>query len=129
MAITMTAMTISTMTEPTTCHDMATSREPRSSSSAARSRRARNLLELSGRRRERDLHRQALHAGGAVEPVAIGTGLQDEGGVLRRRDRAAVAEHDDVLADPPRSGGGFIDRRNAILQGQRGFGADRPTGR
>src|SRR5215468_10345216 len=58
-------------------------------------------LELPCLLGQRGLRRQALHAGGAVEAVAVRAMFQDVRGILRHGDRAAVAEHDDVLAHGP----------------------------
>src|SRR5690349_813328 len=75
-----------------------------------------DLLELARLLRQRGLHRQALHAGGAVEAVAVGAGFQDEAGIRRRGDGSAMTEHDDVLA--PRQGRGRpgVDARHAVRQ-------------
>src|SRR5215471_4280742 len=86
-------------------------------------------LELPCLLGQRELRRQALHAGGAVEAVALRAMLQDVGGVVRHGDRAAMAEDDDVGPHGARRGGPGFYARHAIGERQRGLGADRAAGR
>ncbi len=50
-------------------------------------------------------------------------------GVLRRRDRPAVAEDDHVVADLERRLGPLVDAGHALVEGQRGLGTDRTSRR
>src|SRR5690242_16211696 len=84
-----------------------------------------DLLELPRLFRECDLRRQPLHARGAVEAVAVGTMLQDVGGVVRHGDRAAVAEDDDVRPHGARRRCPSLDARHAIGERQGGLRPDR----
>src|SRR5690606_6023014 len=52
--------------------------------------------EPTGLLGQRELGGQAFHAGGAVEPMAVGAVAQDMACVLRLGDRPAVAQHDHV---------------------------------
>src|ERR1700687_4939543 len=87
-----------------------------------------DLLELAGRLGQRHLGRQPLHAGGAVEAVALPAMLQDEARVGGPGDRSAVAEHDDVLVH--RAGGGRPrgGEPRAVRELERGLGADGAAG-
>src|SRR6266478_5544847 len=83
-----------------------------------------DLLELPGRLGQRHLGRQPLHAGGAVEAVALPAVLEDVARVRRARDRSAVAEHVDVPRHRPGGRRPRIDQRHAVLELERGLGAD-----
>src|SRR5262249_30553966 len=87
-----------------------------------------DLLELPGRRGQRHLGRQTLHAGGAVEAVALPAVSQDEARVGRPGDRAAVAQDDDVPVHRPRGRRPRIDQRHALLERDGGLGADGAAG-
>src|SRR5260370_4331641 len=64
-----------------------------------------DALELPRLLGDRHLGRQTLHAGSPEEAVAIGAAVDHGGRVRRLGDRAAMAEHDDVLARAARPGG------------------------
>src|SRR3984893_8172475 len=83
-----------------------------------------DLLELASGLGQRHLGRQPLHAGGAVEAVALPAMLQDEARVGGPGDRSAVAEHDDVLVHRPGGGRPRVDERHAVPELERGLGAD-----
>src|SRR5690554_6222470 len=89
---------------------------------------ARNRLEGAGLFRQRQFHRQALHRGGAIEPMARGGVLEDVIGVPRLGDRAAVREDDDLGVHPQRRLGPRIDQGRAVVELQRGFRPDRAAG-
>src|SRR5687768_7873401 len=78
-------------------------------------RREGDRLEALRLLRQRGLHRQPLHAGGAVEAVAGFAILQDVFRVRRHGDRPAVAEHDHVPADGERGVGDGVDLEHALL--------------
>src|SRR5262245_24460523 len=75
-----------------------------------------NPLELPGRLGQRHLRRQALHAGGAVEAVALPAISQDVARVGRPGDRAAVAENDHVPVHRPGRRRPRLDERHAVLE-------------
>src|SRR5690606_28188286 len=84
--------------------------------------------ELPGPLRQRDLGRQALHAGGAVEAVAVGTMAKDVAGVLRLCDGPAVAQHDHLGVHPQRGLRPCVDAGHAVVQSERRLRADRSAG-
>src|SRR4029453_19180397 len=83
-----------------------------------------DLLELTCGVDERLLGRQALHARGSVEAIALRALGQDELRILRRGDRPAMAQHDDVLFDLARRCRPGVDQRRAVGELHAGLGAD-----
>src|SRR5438105_10699613 len=59
-------------------------------------------LEFPNLFRQRNLHRQSLHGGGAVEAVAIACVPDDVIRVGRGRDRTAMREHENLRIDAER---------------------------
>src|SRR5687768_10938308 len=83
-----------------------------------------NLLELTCGFDERLLGRQALHARGSVEAIALRALGQDELRILGRGDRPAVAQHDDVLVDLAGRRRPGVDERRAVGELDAGRRAD-----
>src|SRR5882672_7864200 len=79
-----------------------------------------NLLELTCGFDKRLLDRQALHARGSVEAIALGALDQDETRILRRGNRPAMAQHDDVCVDLSRRRRPRPDARHAVGELQPG---------
>src|SRR5260370_8281732 len=68
-----------------------------------------DALELPRLLGDRHFRRQTLHAGSPEEAVAIGATIDHVGRVRRLGDRAAMAEHDHVLARAARRGRPRLD--------------------
>src|SRR6266851_3107337 len=83
-----------------------------------------DALELPRLLDDRHLGRQTLHAGSPEEAVAIGAAVDHVGRVGRLGDRAAMAEHDYILARAAGRGGPVVDPPDAIVERQRRLRTD-----
>src|SRR4029450_8585794 len=87
-----------------------------------------DLLELTRGFDKRLLGRQAFHARGSIEAVAFRALCQDERRIVRRGDRPAMAQHDDILVDLACRGRPGLDQRWAVGELQPGLRADAAAG-
>src|SRR4051794_8716542 len=85
-------------------------------------------LELRRLLADRRLCRKPLHRTCPVKAVADAAMLQDIARVVRPRDRAAMAQHDDVLAYRKGGIGNGVDFANAVGQRFGGSSADAAAG-
>src|SRR3990172_5556514 len=81
-----------------------------------------NRLETPHVLDHRALGRQPLHRGGSEEADDALGALDHVRGVVRLRDRAAVAEHDDLRVDPPRRVANLLHEAHRLVEGLRRLG-------